>query len=210
MLRRLTLILAILTLATSAYADTPGIDLTPGEYYAIDSCRQVTGTCEWTQLGNTEQGSLYFDAGAGETITTRIDGMPLLYVERAGSTWQDGITSTWGRLVVYGSISHHVARRVSAETWPDVTDVTILADTSAGDVVVHVPQAQYHPGRRLTIEKVGGEHAVRLVCESGGTINGQPTRSLTTLWQHVTIEAAPQGDYVAGFTSDEWFVVGGL
>lgn len=210
MFRRLPISLALLLLPLTARADTPGVDLPAGEYYAIEGCRMLSGGCSGTQIGAPNQGSIALEVADGETIAARIGGTTLLHIEESGGgNWQEGITSVWGQVHVYGSVSQHVARRVSAGfVWPDVIDRTILADASAGNVVVNVPRAYYHPGRRLTVKKTSTANEVHVRCDDSGTIDGEQGIVLLREWQHVTIEAAPQGSYVTGFTSDEWFVVG--
>lgn len=207
-MKRLPLLFALLLLPLTARADKPGMDLGVDEYYAITGCRKITGHCETTAIGSTTEGSIFIDAGAGETISTRIAGLPLVYTEAVGPHWQDGITSVWGRVLVYGTVSQHVARRVTGDTWVDVVDRTILVDASAGSVTVHIPEAPYHPGRRLTVKKISVNGEVEVLAGPSGSIDGEMSLWLMEQWQHVTIEAAPAGNYITGFTTDEWMVVG--
>lgn len=205
---RISLIAAVATclVASSVRADSPGVDLPWGQYYAIDGCQQVSGTCEMTTVGSL--GSVNIKAAAGESICHWIDDEPTFCQEKAGNNAEFGITTFWGRLEVQGAIFTQRARRVSEDTELDFSDVTLLVDSSVSDVTVYLTPARYNPGRRVTIKKTVSAHVVYIVPE-WGTLDGVVAgTSITTVNDVVTVEAVPDGDPVSGPLTDEWAIVG--
>lgn len=204
-----TSLVAVLAVSPAA-ADTAGVDLPSGQYYAIDACPQVRGGCASTTIGADDQGSISLRVASGEFIAGYIDEQLITYSENPGPSPLDAATSVWGKLTVYGSIASMVARRVSADADLEQNDATILVDatSAASAVVILLPISGDHPGRRATIKKVAGSRDVIVRAPSGDSIDGAADVVLSAQWQFATVEATPIGDYVAGFTANAWSVVG--
>lgn len=201
------LLAALAAIVTPAHADTPGVNLPLGQYYAIDGCPVVQGRCEWQTLGSGE-GSVYIAAGDGETVSTTIGGRIVMYHESPGYTLADGITTVWGRLMVQGSVYTQAAPTIVSDYTVADTDVTVLVDTSAHDVLVTLPSAIYHPGRRVTLKKVASGHTLTIAPESGGVLDGAASAAVSTQWALLTVEGTPDGNGITGWTTNKWSIVG--
>lgn len=208
---KLTVAFAICALAVvlpAHAAPPPGINLPDGQAYSIDGCPQIRGGCSTTTIGADDQGSLSIRMAAGETMMTYIGGVPVMYHE-GGYTSDEAITYAYGRLMT-GAIYTTPARTVVDDYTVENTDSTVLVNTSTAghDVYIALPSAVYHPGRRVTIKKVGGKYNVILVPSANGVVDGAVSTTLGAQWSFVTVEGTPDGNPYSGWTSNSWSIVG--